>query len=509
MRKGALTNRTVLNIISQWVFHVANITATFFLVGYVINKVGIERYGGWVSIATVIGFSGLLDAGLSVAIQYFAAKFSAEGDKDRLTSLFSTCYVVYGTSAIVATVVCLTIALQYASLFPKVPEHSVAECSTAALWVALAMPFFILAIPMQGILLGLQLHSVRNFVEIAVALVRVAVVVLCFEFGSTNLAYLGVAFFVAMCVRLFACKLALKYVASDVRLRLSAISRPMLRELFSFAGHSVIWTASAVVVRESGPLVALIILGPEAATCLYVGTRLVRSLGSFVFMAGQVFVPLASSLQTTDDLPRLKTALQRGTRFAALLGFSAAAVLIPFGQPVLNHWIGPDSGASYLVVFITTLGLLSSWVFAVAQAMLIGLRATWFLTSLQLAHLIASVIAAVAMSYAWGTTGLATGLVLPIFLTNATIIPWFACRRMGLSLVRLLATSLPGPAAVGGIVAISSWTIQQLWEPIELHVLGAEVGIIFAIFAGLSLVIGLDAASRNMVRRRLRGQALL
>ena len=491
--------RTGLNIASQWCQHIVAIVVNLFLVGYVVGKVGPKYYGGWTTIMSIVGYLSILDAGMSVAIQHYVARLSAKQEKSKLVSVFSSSYIVYGIGAVIASLLCLYFSFIFPAVFSKVPEKAAQECGIALRWVAASMFLFIMNMPIQGALYGLQRHYIRNSIEILSLITQAVVVVILFHLFKPSLAYQGAAFFIEVCVRFSLSYIALWRIKPELRFQPSTVNRAALRQIFSYGGHSFVWTISTVIIRDSAPILAVLLISPEAATFWYVGNRLAVAIGGLVKGAGQVFVPVASSLYGSEKWEELRAVLIRSTRFCALFGLSGAAALIMFGRDLINFWVGPGYSISYYVLVITVLGWITSWIFNAAQAILAGTRKLWLLTTMLLFYLILGVVLAIIMAKTWGILGLTAGLVIPMAIISSFFIPYFASKLCKIGLKKLSMLTLPVPLGISLIVSLCILFMQAIWPAVDIKVFVAECGMALIIFGILALLFGLDPASRNIL----------
>ena len=491
-----------MNIASQWIHQIINILVNFFLIGYVLSFVGKEHYGGWASIASIIGYMTLLDAGMSFGLQHYVAHLSARAQKESLSSIFSAACAIYGVAALFALVICLIISNSYAHLFPKIPAEAATECAAALKWIALAMVFYMLNLPIQGTLLGLQCHFLRSAIEILSLLVRTGVVICTFTFIGPSLTHLGAAFLAAAVVRYILSRFALKKIEPTIRFRCSQITGYSLRQLFAFGGHSTIWTICGVITREAGPILAAVLLSAAASTYLYIGTKLVESVGTIITSAAVVFVPVASQLQARQELARLRSVLVRSVRLCMLLAFAGTGPLILFGREAIYYWVGFEDNTTYFVVVILTLGWLGYWVCSSAQAMLVGMRVLRPITAMMIFRAVASIALGIVMAHYWGVLGLATGLILPRFLATWAVVPYLACKRTDSTLKDVLKKAVPGPLFVGIAVAAISWVMRHTWVPTSLWILVTECISVMIIFGLLAIWKGLDGPSRKLILGR-------
>lgn len=503
MFSAVTTRQTAVNIISQWGLNLTNIVINFFLIGYVIAKVGADHYGGWALIVSIIGYLSVLDAGMSVAVQHYVARLSARGEKDRLAGIFSSACVVYAVAGFVGVVVCFWLSLGYPALFPKVSAMAASECVVALKWVSAGIFLFIINMPVRAALLGLQRHYMRNAIEIIASVARMSLVLISFKVFGCSLTHLGSAFFGAMLISYVLSVSVLRLIEPSLRLRIGSVTCESLREIFSYGGHSLFWAIATVVVRESAPIVAIVLIGPAAATYLYVGTRLVRSLGIFVTSAGHVFVPVASSLQATNEMPRLQSALLRGTRFCCLFGLSAATILALFGRTILQRWVGFDDMTSYCIVLVITIGRLSAWMFIVPISVLMGMRVLRSVTTVLVICTICCFVLMFILSHYCGVLGLAVGSLLPFSVAYGLWAPVKVCRLTGVGVGKLLEESLPMSLLIAVIVAGIGWLVQQMWVPSELWILAVELGFVLFVFLVLAVSMGLDRRSRDFVLSKI------
>lgn len=131
MSSRVSTGKTAINIASQWCQHITAVAVNFFLISYVVGKLGPDNYGGWTTIISIIGYLSILSAGMSVAIQHYVARYSTAEDQTRMISLFSSSYIFYGAGAITATLLSLGFSFVFPSVFAKVPEGAAQECCVA------------------------------------------------------------------------------------------------------------------------------------------------------------------------------------------------------------------------------------------------------------------------------------------------------------------------------------------------------------------------------------------
>ena len=210
-------------------------------------------------------------------------------------------------------------------------------------------------------------------------------------------------------------------------------------------------------------------------------------------------MPIASFLKAADDKIRLRSALTRGTRFCALLAFSGAGVLIAFGRETLHQWVGFVDDTGYFVAVIMAVGWMGFWVFATTQAMLVGMRILWPMTWIHVFRAVSTIVLGVLMSYYWGVLGLAAGLVLPLFLSACTAVPYLACKYMQVRFKHLLKECLPAPLFIGVVVTLAGCAIQYVWPITSILVLGIQGVVILSVFGILAIWQGVDGASRRII----------
>ena len=495
--------RTGVNIASQWGAHIAAIVVNFFLIGYVVGKVGPKHYGGWTTIISIIGYLSILDAGMSVALQHYVARFSAKQEEAKLVSVFSSSYIVYSIGAIIATLLCLYFSFIFPVVFSKVPDKAAQECSVALRWVAASMFLFVMNMPIRGALLGLQRYYVRNLVEILSLIAQAVAVVILFHLFRPSLVYQGTAFFIGVCLRFLLSYIALWWIKPELRFRPSTINKVALKQIFSYGGHSFVWTICTVIIRDGAPILAVLIISSEAATFWYIGNRLTIAIGNLVKSAGQVFVPVASSLYGLEKWDDLRIVLVRSTRFCALFSLGGAVALITFGRNLINFWVGPDYSISYYILVITVLGWTASWIFSAAEAILAGARRLWVLTFMLLFRLIAGILLAVIMANIWGILGLTAGLVIPVAINSGLFIPYFVTKLCKIGLKKLSVLTLPVPLGISLIVALCILFTQAIWPASNVWIFVAQSAVALVVFGILALLFGLDPASRNMLLGKL------
>ena len=503
MARKVTARRTGAMILSQWTRHVAVVAIHVFLIGYAVGHLGAEHYGAWAVVAAFINYLSTLDSGMTVALQYFIARFAVQEDREASVGIYSTACAIFAGVAVLAAGICVGLSFVFHDVFPKLTPASAEECSVALWWVALAIVGFMASMPVQGTLLGLQQHTARNIVHVLGLVGRVVAVVVLFNVYHPSIVYLGVAFAVMTWLRFLLGLAALRWLAPEIVLRLSSVSWEVLKQLITYSGHSFWWTVASRLTQESGAFLSAWMFGPTMATYMYVGTKLPRAFGGIPMGAAGVFVPVASSLHAEGDTERLRRVLARALRFSAVFSIGGAACLIAFGRPVIEAWLGPGYDVAYTVLCIMSAGFAGMWTFHAVESMLMGVRLLWPITWVWVVRATGTIGLALLGGWLFDFEGMCVGLVAALFLTYLVWIPGLAARHFGVGWPGLYLRSLPAPLVVAAAVGATGFAIQRAIPPPPLWVLLAECVVVAGLFGALAFAIGLDGASRALILRKL------
>src|SRR4051812_16669081 len=96
--------RAVKNVLANWAAFVIGTAITFVLSPFIVHHLGDTRFGLWGLIGSVVGYLGLLDLGIRVAVTRFVAFHEAKGDREALARIVSTAMGLFSAGAIVAAI---------------------------------------------------------------------------------------------------------------------------------------------------------------------------------------------------------------------------------------------------------------------------------------------------------------------------------------------------------------------------------------------------------------------
>ena len=82
---------TFYNIAGQ----IFGLAISFVLIPYIVDKIGIERFGVWALIGVVTGYFGLLDFGIKSSFVKFISEFYALKDMKKINQSLSTSLIFY------------------------------------------------------------------------------------------------------------------------------------------------------------------------------------------------------------------------------------------------------------------------------------------------------------------------------------------------------------------------------------------------------------------------------
>lgn len=479
----------IKSIGSNWALNALQIAVLMHLTPFVLDTVGTDQNGVWVTIVSLTGILRLLVLGVPMASVKSIAEARGRGDLAGVNRAVSTCLGITLAMALVA----LAIGLLQAGVFERgYLDGALGAALSAQQRDAARVAFLISALQVAaafatrlpyGILDAHDDFPTRNAVmagELALRLI-LTLLVLPLRPNLETLAWIQVATLAAEFAASWTC-VALRH--RGVRLSLASFDSAQVRGILSFSVYAMLLNVGTLLAFRCDALVIGRFLDAEATTQFDMGNKFFEPLTGFVIGIGAVVMPAATRLKSAGKLHELGPVLLKWSKLSLSAVLGVAVYLLVLGPQFLAVWTGPEfekpSGQVLRVLMVSFIAYLP--VRGVALPILMGLGQPQRPTLALLAMGAINVLLSVLLVGPLGLLGVALGTALPnvvfsLFVARA------ACREVGVGsgdfasyvLARPLLGALPAAAALwawGHFVRVDTW-----WE---LVVGGAILVLVFA-----------------------------
>ena len=493
-----MATNVLFNVFSQvWLTLLVIVT-----VPIVLHRIGAAAYGIFVLASLVLGYTALLDLGLTPAVIRSIAVHRATGNREQLQAVIGTALTLLSLLALVVggLLVLLTPAIVDGVL--HVPA-SLRDDARFVLYVAAGgfacnMVLLLFVAVAQG-LQRLDLFASRT---IALGTVTAVAQVLTVTLGG-GLRGLAVATIGINVLSLLVFMVVARRLLPEVSFR-PGFTRAALRELLGFGAMKFINQAAVQIIFHVDRLIVAAFL-PIAAVSYYgVPVSICQKFILVQQAINQAFFPAASELHALAESERLR----RLYRSALKLGLTALLplMILPsiLAWPLLAAWIGPSfatPSAPILSVLAIAYGIVavSSVAGFAADATghpdwNAGFTVVSAVLNLTLALILVPRIGAIGAAYAL----LVNGVVL-LLTINYAVQRW---------LIRLPLREVLGGVVLRPLLAGAGLSLYGFLIAPHVSGLPAAIGAVlagFAIYAGLALLLGVfDQQELALARSLLR-----
>ncbi|HEY8368359.1 MAG TPA: flippase [Thermodesulfobacteriota bacterium] len=307
-----------------------------------VSHLGTDRFGLLAIIWTAIGYFGLFDLGLGLALTRLVAERLGQGRTEALPRIVWTAIALMGALGLTAAVSVAAAAPWLVRGVLAVPPALQGEAELALMILAATLPFVILSAAFIGVLEAHQDFAAINTVRIPVGALTFLGPLIAVQHAPSLVAATGVL----AATRLLAC---LAYLAQCLRrmptLRSPAFDRTLVRPLVAFGGWLTVSNLVSPLMVHFDRFVigALLTMSAVAyyATPYEVVTRF-RVVP--VAMVAVLFPALATAF--ASDRTRLSRLFGRAAGALLLVMLPLMALVALFAPEGLALWLGPEFAAN-------------------------------------------------------------------------------------------------------------------------------------------------------------------
>jgi O-antigen/teichoic acid export membrane protein len=423
-------------VATSWVAVIANASVGIFLTPYVLHRLGDEAFGVWVLTTNLVGYYGILDAGVRSAILRYVSKHKELNDQQSVNEVIATAFYYY-LGACLLVVLATHLSVGPVSRFFSIHSEVLGAFKS----------LFLLAGLVQGLTLPLivfasSLEAAGRFDQVYLTTVgclaiRVVAIIYVlhaggglFAVGATTI----LSQLLAYCVQV---PLALR-AHPGFTLHPKWIRTAVLRNMFRYGSISVGVGIAERMRSYIYPVLIARFLSPVAVTIFALPMKILSFPGEGIGTMTEIMNPLSSQLEARNDFAKLRELIQMSVQSAFLLLAPLAAFLFVFGRELLTLWVGPQYTVAYRLLVLLTLGVGVSSTQCCVQSMLFGIERHKQLFWYRLGEgLSITVLGAMALQIA-GLQGLAFVMAGTLLLTSLVLVPRHLCKILDLPLRRYL-----------------------------------------------------------------------
>jgi len=442
-----LTGREQLvsNVLFSWMAHFVFVVAGFIMPRMIDQRLGQELLGIWDFSWSLVNYFGLVQAGLTSSVNRYVAKYRAATNISGVNQVVSSAFCILGIAGFFVLALTITVSLMLPQLFGTKLGNNVAEAQWVIFFLGTSLGIQIALSAFTGVMSGCHRWTVHNIIKSGWHIVTVVGMIIALLKGG-GLPSLAVITFAGLALADLTRVVLAHRVCAGLRLRPSLVRRETISKLFVFGGKTLIPSVSKLLLNQTVSLLLMAYLGP-AVLALYTRPRsLIHHMSKLVNKMAMTLTPTISSLQNARNMKGIGELLITSVRYASCMVVPMVLVLIVFGGPVLQFWMGPRY-ANGLVPAILAAGNLATVVQLPVLSVLAGLNAHGRAGMAQFVASLCSVgLTVLALGpLDTGLAGAAIAVTLPLTIVNLIYLPLLVCRRVGLDLSRYFLNAMVEP----------------------------------------------------------------
>ena len=489
--------RIFLNNISNVSKLVVYLAIAFFMTPFYVRTLGLTLYGIWAMIMSVVGYMTLMDLGMQTAVMKYVAEYEGKKDREGLSQVIASALAFYGLIAIVGGSALFVLVWYGLPLF-NLDSNYIETVRWVLLIMGLDMFLVFPGTVFQGALTGLQLFYLTNAITICVSMITAGTIYfyLSIGYGLITMALISLTGNIVQ-YGIFYSLVRWRYRV--FKFKSDYFMAAKLKQMISFGAKSFLIMISGRIHIGSDALIVGTFMSAAAVPFYTVPASLINYSRNLLWSMTQSLLPLFSNLEARNDLYRMRSTFLLYTRYTCLCFFPLIALILVYGRPFLNLWMGlefGDKGGPIINLLALAVGV--SAFYPLSGRLLTGTAKQGVMVWTGILSSIVFLGLGCLFIWLFGLSGLAAAFLI------SSIIPFYFVLRESLAVLDLKVTdyftkSISMPTCVAAITGVILFGIASLYYPTGYMSLLIQISMGVLLYALLGYMFVLSRNEKNII----------
>jgi O-antigen/teichoic acid export membrane protein len=481
----------------------ANVFVGVVLSPYIVRLLGVERFGIWALVFTLLDYLWLFDLGLTPAIANLITRYLALRQFAKINEVINTatCYFLMLASLLWA--ITAIGASSLVRLF-NVPAAHRAEFSGLIVMTGMSWGLCVVLQMYTAALDAFQRFDLTNRVNMFCVVGRSTGYLIVLKAGG-GLLEIGAVYVISQVVASLLHARNFISVFPSLRLSPRFVRRQVFRDILRYGIPAFFASGSTLILNQSAPMLIGHFLSSSFVGFFALPARLVQNVTDLVSRIALVTRSRVAELDAIADRTGVVELAIQVNRycFAAFMPFLIFFGL--FGGELIRLWLGPEFVAHAAPLIVP---LLASSAFALggqfnSAAVLFGLGRHRGYARVLTCEGVLAVLGLYVIVPRYGILGAAYFVAALMVGFRGLLTPWLVCRRLNYSLSRYITRIYLRPAvaavAVGSLIAALPTLGLRGVNWVQLAALGAATATLYSL--GIVFICLLPAHRKYVLAR--------
>ncbi len=308
----------------------------------VLDVLGIEDYGIWSLVATLVVSISFFTGPLLSSTQRFISYEIGKGNENRVQIIFSQSMILFLIFSVILAIIFETLGLWLLNTKLSIPPEKVRI--TNIVYQLAVLTFIVTLIRMSYDALIIAYEKMLFYAYIClidVGLKLGIVYVLYLKPQIPTLILYGILMFLVSVIITLIYKIYCNHFYRNSKIKFK-INRPIIKEMASFSGWSLMGAFAVMTANQGVSMVLNVFYGVTINATMGITNQIGNAVNQFATNFQVAFQPQIVKLYSQQDLKNLYLLIYRTSRMSFLLLFAIAYPIISNINEILLIWLGKD-----------------------------------------------------------------------------------------------------------------------------------------------------------------------
>lgn len=346
----------------------------------ILNALGIEDFGIYNVVGGVVAMFTMISGSLSTAITRFITFELGKRDGDRLNKVFSSAFTIQLGIGLFVALLAETIGVWFLNNEMSIPVNRLFAANWVLQFSIVTFIVNLISVPYNASIIAHERMSAFAYISILEAVGKLTIAFLIIISPIDKLIFYAILMCVVaigiQCTYVYYCRRSFSECTYHF-----VFDKPLLKDMFSFAGWNFIGASSAVLRDQGGNIILNLYCGPVVNAARGIAFQVSNAINGFVVNFMTALNPQITKSYANGDLKYMMILIFQGARFSFYMLLLLSLPILINTHYVLTIWL--KVVPEYTVIFVQ-LVLVFAMSESISQPLITAMLATGKIRSYQI-----------------------------------------------------------------------------------------------------------------------------